>query len=236
MALLRGNTGILLRCFRNDKFSPKSVLYTFIGYNPLHKGYKCYENATGKIHVSRHVFFDETIFPFSKTSIFVSCDNSVTSSSEFLSSSTNNPSSAPSSIGTRSKVGTSKKNKFLDFVTNHTVTHPIDMAFTSLLNITEPKSFKSAIKMPVWATTMKEEHIALKDNDTWDYVPYHPGMNVLGCKWVYKVKLKADGTFERCKARLVAKAYDQLDGVDYSETYSPVVKAPTIKTVLTIVM
>ena len=61
-------------------------------------------------------------------------------------------------------------------------------------------------------------------------------MNVVANKWVYRIKRKADGTLDRLKARLVAKGFQQTAGVDFFETFSPVVKAPTVRVVLTLAM
>lgn len=71
---------------------------------------------------------------------------------------------------------------------------------------------------------MEAELVALAKNDTWDVVPLPHGKKPIDCKWVYKVKLKSDGTLERYKAWLVAKGYTQEYGIYYiyQETFSPV--------------
>lgn len=98
----------------------------------------------------------------------------------------------------------------------------------------EPKSFKTAFKDPVWYASMSKEFNALKDQNTWTLVPYDSTMPLIDNKWVFRVKLHADGTLDRCKSRLVAKGYLQQAGVDYQETYSPVVKLVTVRLVLTL--
>ncbi|KAI5314025.1 hypothetical protein L3X38_043201 [Prunus dulcis] len=98
----------------------------------------------------------------------------------------------------------------------------------------EPTCFCDANKQHHWRVAMTEELNALIKNGTWSLVPYDPSMNVVGCKWVFRVKRKADGTIDRHKARLVAKGFHQQEGVDYTETFSPVVKATTIHTVLSL--
>lgn len=94
--------------------------------------------------------------------------------------------------------------------------------------------FQLQIKIPAWRKAMSDEFIALLHNGTWSLILYKPSMNIIGCKSVYRIKRKADGTIERYKAPLVAKGFHQQPGLDYNETFNPVVKPTTIRTVLTI--
>ena len=80
---------------------------------------------------------------------------------------------------------------------------------------------------------MDDEYASLLSNNMWTLVPPPSMANVIGCKWVHKVKQKAYGFIERHKARLVAQGFDQQPRVDYDETFSPVVKPITIQLVLT---
>lgn len=68
---------------------------------------------------------------------------------------------------------------------------------------------------------MNAELEVLKDNKTWSLVPLPVGKKPIGCKWVYKIKYKSDGMIECYKARLVAKEYTQIEGIDFQETSSP---------------
>jgi hypothetical protein len=71
-------------------------------------------------------------------------------------------------------------------------------------------------------------------NRTWHLVPPKEGKILIDCKWVYRIKKKADGIVDRYTTSLVAKGFKQRYGIDYDESFSPVVKAATIHLVLSI--
>jgi hypothetical protein len=106
----------------------------------------------------------------------------------------------------------------------------------TLSAITEPTSLQQAVTDPGWKKAMDEEYSSLMRNHTWDLVPPRKEVNLIDSRWVFKVKKKVDGSVERVKARLVAKGYKQRFGIDYFDTYSPVVKPTTIRIILSLVV
>ena len=83
---------------------------------------------------------------------------------------------------------------------------------------------------------MDDEFAALKRQGTWVLVPPSPSQNVVGCKWVLKLKRNSDGTINRYKARLVAKGFHQQFGIGFEETFSPVINPPTVRVILSLVV
>nr|CAD1822837.1 unnamed protein product [Ananas comosus var. bracteatus] len=94
-------------------------------------------------------------------------------------------------------------------------------------NKDEPKTYSQAFKV-------SQELAALEKNQTWalEHLPH--GKKPIGSKWVYKIKYCADGSIERYKACLVAKGYTQIEGLDYTETFSPVAKLKTVRCLLAV--
>ena len=96
----------------------------------------------------------------------------------------------------------------------------------------EPSTYRRALASPdkkLWQDAMKAELQALSENDTWDIVDRPTNRKIVDCRWVYKIKRNADGSIERYKARLVAKGFSQIPGLDYDETFGPVVRFDSLR-------
>ncbi|CAL2228782.1 unnamed protein product [Prunus armeniaca] len=109
-----------------------------------------------------------------------------------------------------------------------------NLVFSQVSEI-EPTSFREANKSDQWRQAMLTEVQALHHNHTWDLVPPSPHRHALPCKWVFRIKRRSDGSIERYKARLVANGFHQQYGIDYLETFSPVVKHVIVRIILSLV-
>ena len=104
-------------------------------------------------------------------------------------------------------------------------------------DINEPVSIDKAFSgehSADWMKAAKSEYDSLMENNTWDLVPPPEGKNIVGNRWVFKVKRDAEGSVQRYKARLVAKGYSQSEGIDYQEVYSPVARYNSIRSLLAV--
>lgn len=95
-----------------------------------------------------------------------------------------------------------------------------------------PKTVAEALRDPNWRKAMCDEINAQLRNGTSELVPPDPRHNIVGCKWVFTIKYLPDGEIDRYKAPLVEKRFHQQHGLDFTETFSPVIKSTTVRSVL----
>lgn len=101
----------------------------------------------------------------------------------------------------------------------------------------DPISLKEAGQRsdwPQWKIAVNEEYSSLMKNNTWSLCKLPRGRKTVSCKWVFKLKQKANGEVDKYKARLVARGFTQSKGFDYNETYSPTAKLTTFRVLLAI--
>jgi hypothetical protein len=109
--------------------------------------------------------------------------------------------------------------------------------FTIYLVDDTPKTIVEAFASPDaddWKEAVRSEIDSILSNETWELVDRPYGCKPVGCKWVFKKKLRLDGTIDKYKTRLVAKGYTQKEGEDFFDTYSPVARLTTIRILLSL--
>uniref|UniRef100_A0A2N9IPC5 Integrase catalytic domain-containing protein n=1 Tax=Fagus sylvatica TaxID=28930 RepID=A0A2N9IPC5_FAGSY len=245
-------------------FNLRSQLCCFLGYGLEEKGYRCYDPVAKRLRVSRHVVFwehkmfyslplfsagnsdsqvdplpnlfpeipspsAESVNPISDESppVDPSSDESPTADPTFDES----PLSAPAANPVNTTAPEPRRSHRVRTLPSHLRDFHCFSAFATLH---EPHTFREASSDPLWQQAMKEELDALLKTGTWDLVDLPAGKSAIGCKWVYKIKTRSDGTVDRYKARLVAKGFTQEYGIDYEETFAPVARLSSVRTLIAV--
>ncbi|KAI3826790.1 hypothetical protein L1987_00846 [Smallanthus sonchifolius] len=245
------------------KLEKKAVRCIFFGYDNEKKGWRCCEPSTGKCYVSRNVNFDENSSWWSSNQeILPDTDDMKKELSERVTLAfdeadpvTENPEvhvdnaerttprENPWQTGTSSSQASGindpgpSTSEQPSVRQSDRVRRP-NPKYANVATVMdpeeEPNSVRQAMCESKWKHAMEEELSALIKNQTWELVPKPTDVKPISCKWVFKIKRKADGTVERYKARLVARGFSQQYGIDYEDTFSPVAKLISIRVILAI--
>ncbi|KAL0307263.1 UNVERIFIED_CONTAM: Retrovirus-related Pol polyprotein from transposon TNT 1-94 [Sesamum radiatum] len=230
---------VLVLEHKRKKLGPKTVDAVFLGYVETSYALRflVIKSEIPGIEVNTIVEFHdgvflEDVFPI-KIGIpsSVSLDDSLASTSlpEHVEKMTNvgvNPNSASltheeSDIPRRSKRARVVKDFGSDFVTYNIEDDPVTF-----------KDAMASLEAKQWKKAVKSEMDSIVSNGTWVLVDLPLECTTIGCKWIFKKKLKPDGSIDKFKARLVAKGFKQKEGIDYFDTYSPVARLTTIRVLI----
>ena len=218
----------------SDKLASKSDKCLFVGYPKETKGYYFYITSENKVFVARNGVFLEREFIFkrvsgSKTSLEEVQEPQVATepSMEILQDSQPVFESTSSAQGPRRLSRIHHEPKIYGFLVT-------DDKTIKLVDQDEPTTYHEAmmsLDYEKWLQAMKSEMQSMYYNQVWNLVDPPEGAKVIGCKWVHKIK--HDMTF---KSQLVAKGFKQTHGIDYDETFSPIVMLKYIRILLAIVV
>jgi transposase InsO family protein len=255
---------VLLQPHERTKLQPRSQLCCFLGYGLEEKGYRCYDPVAKRLRVSRHVVFWEhkmfyslplfsagnsdsqadplpNLFPEipspSAESVNPISDESPPADPSSDESPTADPTfdESPLTAPAANPVNTTAPEPRRSHRVSTLPSHLRDFhCFSAFATLHEPHTFREASSDPLWQQAMKEELDALLKTGTWDLVDLPAGKSAIGCKWVYKIKTRSDGTVDRYKARLVAKGFTQEYGIDYEETFAPVARLSSVRTLIAV--
>ena len=216
-----------------QKLDKKAEKLRFVGYNTHPKGYRLLNEGTGKVVIKRDVAFNETVFGSIKGSS--TCKEDVV---ELQLETTSDETSQPEVVRQRPERQIRRPIRYGIDEYADTVSCGLEEQIDHVANvcqILEPGTMKEALSSDYaddWKRAADSEYEALIKNHTWELVELPSGRNAIGCKWVFKVKYDCEGRVERFKGRLVAKGYAQKYGIDYDETFSPVVRFSSIRALL----
>ncbi|RWS05910.1 gag-pol polyprotein-like protein, partial [Dinothrombium tinctorium] len=213
------------KLFRS-KLDSKSEKQLFVGYDEKKKAIRVYDSKRNSVSVVRDVIFPK-MHPYNET---LEADrNSVDQATTKISTIVLNDEEKPEeNIETKETEVTQNR---------YNLRPRKDKQHYACIADDEPSTFKEALLSPEankWKEAIEEELKSLKANNTWIDVTRPKDRKVISNKWVFKRKIKPDGSIERYKARLVVKGFNQQLGVDYTETFSPVVRFTSVRVILSL--
>jgi Reverse transcriptase (RNA-dependent DNA polymerase)/gag-polypeptide of LTR copia-type/Zinc knuckle len=238
---------------KRRKWDQKSIKGLMVGYNGNKDGYRVWIPGTNTVYQSHDVKFkDEEIVSSRAEFVLLSHENrdvksvevddkqTVSSNTEDVCQSEDETSteqipmavSCPGTDHLRNRALLKKPAWLENYVTTVATNEAMIVTTDEPTTYNEAMSSKDNKK---WQDAMKEEMLSLEENNTWKLVKLPPGCKAIDNRWVFHIKQSADGSVERYKARLVAKGYSQRAGIDYEETFSPVARFDTIRSVLSVV-
>ena len=225
-----------------QKLDPKSRKAILLGYGENVKGYRLYDPQEKRVYYSRDVLFEEMKFKESKRSL----ESIIEETEEETNDLRGEEVIIPEMINTESDTEDMNDDVNDNEEENNTVRRSTRNRkepeyYGEWVNIAsiseEPKTVHEALSGPKsneWTKAMQSEMKSLNENQVWELVELPKGRKAIGCKWIFKTKIDGDGNIERYKARLVAQGYSQKFGVDYDQTFSPVVSFESIRSIAAI--
>eukprot|EP00731_Ephydatia_muelleri_P012155 Em0006g1049a len=229
---------------RKDKLSKKAEKLRFIGYSLQTKAYRLINDDTGKIIVRRDVIFNESDFQYDSTTGTVGAEGITFKRDEVVIQEIPKEVEWPEQVQEEVELEQeqqeqedAEQSRYPRRMRIAPTRYGIDEYVGTVLmtQLEEPQSITEALESDLseqWREAADSEYQSLMQNETWERVELPKGRKPVGCKWVFKAKRGSDGKVQRFKARLVAKGFTQKHGIDYDETFSPVVRFTSVRTIL----
>lgn len=207
------------------KFDSKSNRCMLLGYGSHQKGYRLYDFTRSKVVFSRDVIFNENDISSQKEKE----NNATTIEPTYDEIYMEIPVFEPTDEESHEQDQQNRPER-----TKRAPNRYGDWTCVSEIS-DDPLTFQEAVNgedSRLWKDAMQHEMDSMVENEVWELTQLPEKAKLIKCKWVYKKKLGADGNVTKYKARLVAKGFDQRYGIEYDQTFSPVAKFESIRTIM----
>ncbi|KAI5342994.1 hypothetical protein L3X38_010870 [Prunus dulcis] len=227
---------------QRQKLDLASKICIFLGYGSCEKGYRLYNIETGKVIVSRDVIFSENVCWDWNTKKETSVNIQLTEIREEEQGAEGSSYEFEEQLEVNEMPSLNAETSDLERVAGSQDVDHTPLKYKSIAEfyekcnmcIIEPESFEEAAKDDSWKKAMEAEITMIEKNNTWELVDRPFDKPIIGVKWIYNTKLNLDGSVQKSKARLVPKGYSQKPGIDFNETFAPVARLDTVRTLVAV--